>query len=168
MTCHEAQDLVEAVAAGDGAAPPAFTEHLAGCRDCALALELARDVERTLAMQAQPSAPADFTRVVAGAIRRGRWEYDEHIDRAFNVAITVGICLIVVAIVGLLNMSALAQLLIAAGDTVAALPRWAPASTDVPALPTAGISTAIVLTGIAVWWWAERRAGYQGQGPLER
>jgi len=162
MICHEAQELIEAIAAADIEAPPAFTAHVARCPACAFALALARDVERTLSTQAEAPAPPDFARMVAGAIRRRRWEYDEHLDRAFNVAIGVGISLIVVAIVGLLNVSALAQLLIAAGDAVAALPRQTPPLAEVPPLRMTGVGMAVVITGIAVWWWAERRPDYPG------
>jgi hypothetical protein len=160
MTCHEAQDLIEAVAAGDEAPPP-FAAHVAGCHDCAGALEMARAVERTLGTQPEPAAPAEFTRRLVAAIRRQRWEYDEHVDRAFNVAIAAGIALVVVAIVSLMNVSTVAQMLIAAGDAVAELPQQTPSWGGVRTMPTATIVMTVVVTAVAIWWWAERRSDFQ-------
>ena len=161
MTCHEARELIEAIASADIDVPPAFAAHVAGCRECAAALELASAIERSLALQPHPSAPPQFTRAVLGSIRRQRWEYDEHVDRAFNVALGLGISLILVAIVGLLNVSALAGLLMAGADAVARLPQQSPAWSGVPAAPMAGIGMTVVLTAIAIWWWAERRSGFE-------
>lgn len=161
MTCHEAQDLIEAIATGDAAPPAAFTAHVESCRDCAGALETARALERALAAQPQPAAPRDFTRGVVATIRRRRWEYDEQVDRVFNVAIVAGVALVVVAIVGLLNASALAQMLMAAGEALAELPRESPRWEDVGTARVAGIGMTVVLTAAAVWWWAERRSDWQ-------
>jgi hypothetical protein len=162
MTCHEAQDLIDAIAAADIGEPAAFAAHVADCRSCAAALAMARRIEGILATQPEPGAPADFTRRVAGAIRRRRWEHDEHVDRAFNVAIGVGVGLIVVAVVSLLNVSALSQLLMAAANAVAELPNETPAWPAVSAVPMAGIGMSVVVTAIGVWWWAERRSDLQG------
>lgn len=161
MTCDEARELIEAVASGDIDAPPPLAAHVGSCQACAAALELARAIERSLASQPQPAAPQNFTRAVLGSIRSQRWEYDEHVDRAFNVALALGISLILIAIVGLLNVSALAGLLMAGADAVAALPQQSPAWSGVPATPMAGIGMTVVVTAIAIWWWAERRAGFE-------
>lgn len=161
MTCHEAQELIEAVASGDIAAPPAFAAHVAGCHECTVALEFARGIERALRMRPEQAAPADFTRTVTGAIRRRRWEYDQHVDRAFNVAIALGVTLIVVAVVSLLNAAALAQMLMAAADAVAELPNQSPSWGQIHTVPMATIAITVVGTGIAVWWWAEHRPDYR-------
>ena len=107
-------------------------------------------------MRPEQAAPADFTRTVTGAIRRRRWEYDQHVDRAFNVAIALGVTLIVVAVVSLLNVAALAQMLMAAADAVAELPNQSPSWGQIHTVPMATIAITVVGTGIAVWWWAER------------
>jgi hypothetical protein len=162
MTCGEVQDLVEAVASGDVTPGPEFAAHLAGCRSCQAALAAAVRIEGALAGLPAPAAPAGFIRAVAAATRRQRWQQEEHVDRAFNVSLAIGVVIMTVAVVSLFNVASVAQMLMVAIDTVSAIPQESPWAAA-PSIPAAGLTAAVVATTIALWWWAERRSDYQDQ-----
>ena len=72
MFCDEALDTVEAIAAGELSADGRVAAHLASCPNCALALEGARQVERSLRQRQVPSPPAQFTTRTLARVRRAR------------------------------------------------------------------------------------------------
>src|SRR5262245_44373551 len=119
MTCDESRDLIEAVAAGDVAPDAAFEAHVAGCRACASALQLARRIEQALAAAPIVTAPVRFSRDVLARITRDRWRNEERLDRAFNVMVAAGIVLIAAAAVSLFNLTSVAGMLLSATDAVA-------------------------------------------------
>lgn len=160
MTCREAQDLIEAVASGDVEAPSGFSAHLAECRSCAAAFAAAARIERALAGAPAPAAPVNFTQAVVATIRRRRWQYEERIDRAFNVTIAAAILIVAVGILGLLNAPGVAQVALVAIDTLSEIPQQSPPWQSGYSLPAVSITAAFVATAIAIWWWAERRPGY--------
>jgi len=160
MTCAEAQELIEAVAGGDVEPSPAFAAHVDGCRDCAAALAAAVRLERALAGQPAPAAPVHFSQTVLAAIRRQRWQYEEHVDRAFNVTIAIGIALVVVAVLSLVNASALAQMVLLGIDAIAEIPAESPWPAA-GSLPTVGLTAAVLVMALGIWWWAERRSDFQ-------
>lgn len=160
MTCSEAQELIEAIASGE-AAPASFTLHLSECRDCARSLAVARRIEHALLAQAAPAAPPRFAQAVATAIRRQRWQYDQQVDRAFNITIAVGLLVVVAGVVSLFNATAIAQMLLVAVDTLAQVAQQPPPWGETRTMPMAAITTAVVATAIGLWWWAERRSDFQ-------
>lgn len=160
MTCAESRDLIEAVAAGDVAPDAAFETHVAGCRACAAALQMARRIEQALAAAPLVMAPVRFSRDVLARIRRDRWRHEERVDRAFNVMVAAGIALIVAAAVSLLNLTSVARMLLSATDAVARIQSQPAPWTTVGALPTFTITACVIVTAAAVWAWAERRADY--------
>jgi predicted anti-sigma-YlaC factor YlaD len=155
MFCDETLDAVEAVAAGDLMPQGRIADHLATCPNCAAALESARKLERMLQSRDIPQPPAHFTSRTLTRVRRARWRNEQFLDVGFNVAIMV----LVVAIVGgvwmLLDRSGLAAVsrdavsLFGAG-IIALVRRVA------PAVPLYAGASAVVLTALALWWWAER------------
>lgn len=163
MTCGEAQDLIEAVAAGDVPAGEEFASHLAGCRRCEAALASAIRIERALAHLPVPAAPPGFAQAVTAGMRRQRWQQEEHVDRAFNVTMGIGVVIMAVAVVSLFNVASVAQMLLVALDAVSAIPQESPPWAAAPSLPTAGLTAAVVVTTIGVWWWAERRSDLQDE-----
>jgi hypothetical protein len=88
-------------------------------------------------------------------IRRARWRSEQFLDVGFNIAIVA----IVVAIVGgiwmLFNRSGLGAVSRDAvglfGTSAVALARRA-----APSVPLYAAATAVILTALVVWWWAER------------
>lgn len=162
MTCAEAQDLIEAVAGGVTPGPE-LASHLADCRGCAGVLAVAVRIERELAGLPAPAAPPGFVQAVTARIRRQRWQQEEHVDRAFNVTMAIGVVIVVVAAVSLFNVASVAQMLLAAVDAVSAIPQESPQWAGPPSLPVTGLTAAVVATTIGIWWWAERRSDLQGE-----
>ena len=159
MTCDEVQDLIEAVAAGDEAPGPGFEAHVAGCGKCAAALASARRIERALAAHLPAaSAPMQFSRDVIAAVRRERWRYEQHVDRAFNLSIGLGVAIVVLAAVSLLNLTNVTRILLAAFETLAEAGRQPTSLTSAGSVPTVAWTTAVFATAIGIWWWAERRS----------
>jgi predicted anti-sigma-YlaC factor YlaD len=164
MTCADAQDLIDAVAAGDAVPDAGLTAHLQGCPRCAAALETGRRLERALGTLPVPAAPVRLSQDVIAAVRRERWRREEHVDRAFNLTIGLAVVLVAVALVSLANLGSLAQILLLAGE---ALSRTVEQASTAPAggsLSTIGLTAAVAMTVLAVWWWAERRPGYEEKG----
>lgn len=154
MTCGEVDDLIEAVVAGDEQPSAAFRAHVEGCVRCAAAVARARRIDALLRDRPAPSAPPRFQGAVAARIRGARWESEQQIDRAFNVAVVLGLVAVVVGVAALFNLSALS----AAGATVMSfLARPAPAAQVVPSASTYLLGSAFLGTALFVWWWAERR-----------
>src|SRR5215471_8384849 len=133
MTCAQADELIDAVASGDVVPDAVFAAHIAGCRACAAALQVARGIERALSAAPAMAAPVRFSEDVLARIRRERWRFEERVDRAFNLTIAAGVALVVVALVSLLNLGSLAQMLLVAGETLSHIshetPPWAASGT---------------------------------------
>ena len=155
MFCDEALEAVEAVATGELSPEGRIADHLATCPDCAAALESARKLERLLQARVVPQPPGHFTSRTLARVRRARWRSEQFLDVGFNVAIAT----IVVAIVGgvwmLLNRSGLTAV---SGDAMSLFGAGvrALARQVAPSLPLYAGATAVVLTALALWWWAER------------
>jgi len=102
-----------------------------------------------------PQPPSHFTSRTLTRVRRARWRREQFFDVGFNAAIIV----LVVAIVGgvwmLLNRSGLAAVSRDAvslfGAGIVAL-----AHRVAPAVPLYAGAMAVILTALALWWWAER------------
>jgi len=157
VTCAEARELIEAVAAGDDPGGAEFEAHMAGCAGCAADLETARRIERALAAFPVPAAPAPFSRDVMAAVRRARWQHDSRIDRAFNVSIAVGVVIVAVAAVSLLNLGGVATMMLAVLEAMADARREpVPWGRD-GSVPVA-LATTMFAIAFGVWWWAERRS----------
>jgi hypothetical protein len=163
MTCAEAADLIEAVAAGDTLPDGELAVHLSGCQACAAALDAAIRIERALAARPAPAAPHGFAAQALAAIRRERWRSEERVDRAFNVTIVAALVVVTVAIVSLFNLGSLAQMALVAIDTLSQIPRQSPGWQGAPPLPTLGLSMAAATLALGVWWWAERRSGQEAE-----
>jgi anti-sigma factor RsiW len=155
MFCDEALEAVEAVATGDLIPDGRIAGHLATCPDCAAALESARKLERLLQARPVPRPPTHFTPRTLARVRRARWRSEQFLDVGFNLAIVA----IVVAIFGgvwmLLNRSGLTAV---SGDAMNLFGAgvMALAQRVAPSLPLYAGATALVLTALALWWWAER------------
>ena len=154
-SCREVQDSIEALAADETIATPAVREHLTTCVRCAASLALARRVEAALGPRQAESAPARFTPAVVARVRRERWRAEQRVDRAFNVAIAGAVILLAAGVSMLFNLSGVVGL---AGNLSQVLGDGARAAAGRlgPVLPAYLAGTAIILTAVGVWWWAER------------
>lgn len=141
----------------DGEREPTANEraHLAACEPCARALALAIDVQRLLASQAPPEAPPQFVAATLARVRRAGWRAEQRLDLAFNVAVGLAVVLsmgalwIVLSAAGLSGVSAGIALVFV--DTVNDAVRRA-----LPVLPMYTLGAGVLLSGLAMWWWAER------------
>ena len=154
MTCEEVLNLVEPIAAGDLAPDVHAREHLETCPRCAAALATAYRIESYLAARPAPAAPPRFEAAVQQRIRRERWRTEQHVDRLFNLAIAAAALLLVAGGALMLNIEAVFgsvtlfnEFIRAAGtDMVGATTPW---------LGTYATATALLLSALAMWWWAE-------------
>jgi len=155
MSCKEALELVEPIAASDIAVDAAARAHFETCPGCAAALASARRVEMMLAGREVAVAPARFTAVVMQRLRRDRWRSEQHVDFLFNAAIAVALLLIAGGIFALMNLSGL---MTAAAGTSTALASLGEqfARSAAPTLDTYVAAVLLLLSTLGMWWWAER------------
>jgi hypothetical protein len=161
MICREADERIEAVAAGDEPAGVAFRSHVEGCPRCTAALARARALERALAARPAVDAPPRFAAAVAARVRHEHWRSEQRVDRMFNVAVAAGFIAIVAGTLALVNLSAVAQGFgagLSALFALAAEAQSTPAA-KVPALSVYLLAGAFLVTTLLVWSWAERSGG---------
>lgn len=157
MFCDEALDAVEAIAADDLTPHGRVAAHLATCPNCAAALVGARTLEQLLKRRPIPAAPPQFTSRTLARVRRARWRSEQFLDLGFNVAIGAIAIAIVSGIWMLLHRSGLAAVSNDAVDLFASgLVTFARRVT--PSLPLYAGATALLVTALGIWWWAERDA----------
>ena len=155
MLCHEVHDAIEPIAAGELAPDDRIAAHLSSCPHCAAALEDARRLERILQARPAPRAPAQFTSRTLARVRRARWRTEQFLDLGFNV--TVG--LVLMAILGgvwlLMHRSGLVAV---SNDAVDLLGTglMTLARRVAPTVPLYAGATALLVTALGIWWWAER------------
>jgi anti-sigma factor RsiW len=157
MFCDEALNAVEAVAAGERPADGRIADHYATCPNCASALESARALERMLQQRLVPTPSAQFTSRTLTRVRRARWRSEQALDIGFNLAIAVVILAIVAGGWMVLNRSGLNVVSKDAVDLLASgLVTFA--HQVAPSLPLYLGATALLVTAIGIWWWAEKDA----------
>ena len=156
MTCTDALHLVEAIAAGDFEVDETVRTHFETCPRCASALASARRLEAVLQARPKPQAPARFTQTVLGRIRQDRWRSEERVDRVFNVAIVVAVLLVVGSIAALTNVGAVLGGARSLWGLMAAIGGQA-LQTAAPMLLTYVAAAGLLMSALAMWWWADRR-----------
>jgi anti-sigma factor RsiW len=157
MTCESVLDAVDLIATGELTSDEGMAAHLATCAPCALALESARRLDGLLRERPVAVPPAQFTSRTMARIRRARWRNEQMIDWAFNAALVA----VAVAIsVGLWTVLSRSGLTLVSNEAVqllgAAMRTFIQRVT--PSLPIYTLATALVVTALGVWWWAERDA----------
>ena len=158
MVCTDLDLLIEPIAAGEIVPDADTRSHLASCAACAQALALARQIDGVLAAQPVPDLPAAFIPTLMGRLRRERWRSEQYLDIAFNIAVGLAVATAVGGLAMVLTASGL-------GSVSADLTRlFVSGAADVlsavtPALPVYGVAAAVFVSGMAIWWWAERGFG---------
>jgi hypothetical protein len=156
MTCKEALELVEAIAASDIAVDAIARAHFETCPRCAAVLASARRVEMMLAGREVPVAPARFTGAVMQRLRRERWRSEQHVDFLFNAAIAIALVLIAGGIVALMNLSGVMAAAAGTWIAVASIGEQF-ARSAAPTLDTYVAAVLLLLSALGMWWWAERK-----------
>jgi anti-sigma factor RsiW len=160
IRCEDLQELVDAIAANELTPAPDVTAHLASCPRCEADLAAARRLEQLLAGREAPPAPGHFVSGVLRQIRRERWQSERYFDIGFNVTIAASLALVVGGIWLLLHASGLEALTAGTVDLLAAALSELLQRVE-PVLPVYGAAATLVVTAVAVWWWAERGDGVQ-------
>jgi anti-sigma factor RsiW len=160
MFCDEALDSVEAIAAGELVPDGRIAAHLASCPNCAAALDSARALDGLLQRRPAPAAPAQFTARTLARVRRARWRSEQFLDVGFNMAIAAIVVAVGAGAWMVLNRSGLTAVSNGAigllGSGVVSVARRV-----APSVPLYAGATAVLAAALAIWWWAEREAGYE-------
>ena len=157
MFCDEALDAVEAIAAGELTPDGRIAEHLGTCPNCAAALVDARQLERMLQARPVPRTSSQFTSRTMARVRRARWRNDQFLDLGFNLAIGIVVLAMVGGVWMLMNRSGLTAVSNDAVDLFSAA-FLATAHRVAPSLPLYAGATALLVSALGIWWWAERDA----------
>jgi anti-sigma factor RsiW len=158
MTCDGVLNSIELIAAGELKPHDGMAAHLATCASCASALEAARRLDALLRQRPIATPPAQFTSRTMARIRRARWRNEQMIDWSFNAALT----LVAVAVAaGIWIVVSRSGLTFAAGNDALQLlgaEMRAFFQRVSPSLPIYALATALLVTALGIWWWAERDA----------
>lgn len=159
MTCRDAAEFIEAIAADEIHPTPEMRAHLETCPSCASALVAARRLEALLATNRPPPVPDRFVAIVLQRVRRERWRMEQNVDRLFNVAMVAALIIVVVGASALMNLSGV---LAASAGALSGLRTLSSqlAQQMVPAVHTYIAAAGLLLTVLVMWWWAERRVSY--------
>ena len=155
MTCTDFDELIEPIAAGELEPDAGMHAHLQSCPACTRALATACQIDRMLAAQPAPEPPLAFTATLMARLRRERWRSEQSLDVAFNVAVGLAVAVGVGGVVMVATASGLAAVSadlvrVFFSATVSAF------TTIAPALPVYALASAVVVSWLLVWWWAER------------
>jgi hypothetical protein len=159
MTCKEAVNLIEPIAAGDLEPTTEIRAHFETCPSCAGALALARRLELALATDRPPATPDRFVPAVLQRVRRERWRMEQNVDRLFNVAIVLAFVIVAVGALALMNLSGVLTAAAGASTTLSELSGQLAHQME-PALNTYIAAAGLLLTALGMWWWAERRTSF--------
>ena len=155
MTCDEFEPLIEAIADGTIELSPEQRAHLASCERCAARLEQARAIEQLLTVRHTATPPPSFTQQVMAHVGREQWQTERAIDLGFNLAMAVGVFVIVAGAVGAawslglfsitIDVDAIAEILGAANVSGRILSQ----------VQTIGMAALLLTMALVLWWWAE-------------
>jgi len=155
VTCDEFEPLIEAIADGTIELSPEQRAHLASCERCAARLEQARAIEQLLTVRHTATPPPSFTQQVMAHVGREQWQTERAIDLGFNLAMFVGVFVIVAGAVGAawslglfsitIDVDAIAEILGAANVSGRILSQ----------VQTIGMAALLLTMALVLWWWAE-------------
>jgi anti-sigma factor RsiW len=155
MTCDGVLNAIELIAAGELKPEGLIAAHLAGCASCASALESARRLDALLRQRPVATPPAQFTSRTMARIRRQRWRTEQMIDWSFNAALALVAMAVAAGIWFVISRSGLTFVSSDARQLLDAELR-AFVQRVSPSLPVYALATALLVTALGIWWWAER------------
>jgi anti-sigma factor RsiW len=156
LRCEDADPFIEAAAVGE-TVPDEVTAHVTSCAGCAARLAMARRIEAALAARAVVAPPATFTTGVIARLRRDRWRAEQVVDFGFNVAVAIGILIVVAGLVGVAWRAGVMQI----GGEMSAILLTTMRGAATRAIADARLIVLVTLlltTAIGLWWWAEEDA----------
>jgi anti-sigma factor RsiW len=156
VTCRDVLHLVEAIAAGDLEVDDSVRAHLESCPRCASELASARRLEMLLQARTPAEPPARFASMVLARIRNDRWQSEQRVDRIFNVAIALAVLLVAGSIAGMTNVAGVLGAAAWVWETGSALSAQM-VEEALPVLLTYVGAAGLLMSALAMWWWADRR-----------
>jgi hypothetical protein len=154
MQCDDLEDLIVPWVEGELAAPPEAVRHVDSCTTCTARLELARQIDRTLASYEAKMPSPQFSQDVLKQLRREWWEAEEDLDWWFNVLVGLGLLAIVGGIWLLFDLSGLTALTGDAstliGTGFSALMQQIGSS-----IPVFVGATAVLIGALLIWRWTD-------------
>lgn len=155
MTCKEALDLIEPIAAGELEPAPDARAHFESCPACARMLATARRLEAALIAYRPPPVPDRFVAAVLQRVRRERWRMERNVDLMFNAAIVGALLIVAAGALALLNVSGVVNVSSGAWEGLSAMSTQM-ARQMAPSLDTYIAAAGLLITALGMWWWAER------------
>jgi len=153
--CDEFEPRIEAIADGTIELSPEQRAHLASCDRCAARLEQARAIEQLLTVRDVATPSPAFTQQVMADVGREKWQTERAIDLGFNLAMAVGVFVIVAGAVGAawslglfsitIDVDAIAEILGAANVSGRILSQ----------VQTIAMAALLLTMALVLWWWAE-------------
>lgn len=158
MDCDTLDELIEAIAEGQPPAPEAEA-HLAACARCRERLGLARSLDRVLEAREAVDPPSGFTARVMVRVSQDQWRAEQLVDAGFNLAVALGLGLIVVGLGGLawtLGWFGLDQpTLQVIGSAVE--PWLARVAAEAQ---TVALAALLLTSALGLWWWVEGETSF--------
>jgi anti-sigma factor RsiW len=155
MTCKDAADLIEPIASGELEPDAEARAHFESCPRCAHMLATARRLEAVLVEYRPPPVPDRFVAAVLQRVRRERWRMERNVDLLFNAAIVAALLIVVAGVLALLDVSGVVNASSDAWSGVSVVAAQV-ARQMAPAINTYIAAAGLLLTALAMWWWAER------------
>jgi hypothetical protein len=118
---------------------------------------MAQRIEASLASRAVAVPSVEFTSAVIGRVRRERWRAEQVVDFGFNVAVGLGVLLIVSGLAGLAWRTGVLQI----GGEMSTLLLEAARTAATRAVADSQLVVFVALlltTAVGLWWWAEEDA----------
>ena len=110
-----------------------------------------------LFLRGVPYTPPQFTARTMATLRRRRWQSEQFLDVGFNVALGIVALVVGAGIWMFVNRSGLGSVSNDAANVITAS-AVSLAHRIAPSVPLYAGATALVVTALGVWWWAERDA----------
>jgi len=155
MRCLDLDPHLEALADGSAGLTPGQQAHLAGCPPCRARLDEAVAIERWLAARDVPAPPATFTAMVMARISREEWRAERAIDLGFNLAVAVGVLVILMSGAGLAWSLGAFTISVDAEALLRAALSGVEGGRVMTELQTVALAAVLLTMALVVWWWAE-------------
>ena len=112
-------------------------------------------IERWLAARDVPAPPATFTAMVMARISREEWRAERAIDLGFNLAVAVGVLVILMSGAGLAWSLGAFTISVDAEALLRAALSGVEGGRVMTELQTVALAAVLLTMALVVWWWAE-------------
>ena len=158
MRCNEIEVELEGIADGTRELGVDALAHLRACASCAAGLATARAVHDLLVAREVPAPSARFTAGVMARVGRDRWQAERTLDLGFNLAVAVGVLIMVAGGAGLAWSLGFVSVAVDVGALLDVI------GSDLGArvrsqVQTLAMALVLLTMTLGLWWWAEADPG---------